>query len=523
MSRSTVPASCAFLIIAIGVSCSLISSLPPDVSRALDLAGDNSVQLEAVLDHYSAGEDTLKYQAALFLIGNMEGHCFSTYRLVDTLDEDVAFDPIDYSSYADLLAAVDTIEAARGELDFKKGERIYDLETITSDYLIENIDLAFTAWHDRPWAQFLSFDQFCQYVLPYRGSNEPMESWRQYYWDKYGHVIDSLEDPTDPATATAIINRDVRKWFGFDQRYYYHPADQGHAEMLASGLGRCEDMTNVTIYALWANGIAVTSDYTPYWANSSGNHAWNALLIKGGDVVPFMGAEADPGSYSLSYGLAKAYRKTYDQQKNNLVFQERKQEEIPPWLRGKNYTDVTSSYVRVTDVTLHLSEPVPDSIDIMYLCVFNSGSWEAIHWGRIEGDSVIFRDMGVQAAYLPALYLNKEIVPFGSPFMLDQGGRRHDLMADREQTAVVALTSMTRDQIRSSTVGVEVAPLAVGTEYELFYFGKGEWQSLGKATASEGPLSFEHVPTGGLYWIVAEKSREDERIFTIEDGQQVWW
>ena len=63
----------------------------------------------------------------------------------------------------------------------------------------------------------------------------------------------------------------------------------------------------------------------------------------------------------------------------------------------------------------------------------------------------------------------------------------------------------------------------VGTEYELFYFADGDWQSLGSATASDGPLSFDHIPSGGLYWIVAEDSREDERVFTIEDGQQVWW
>jgi hypothetical protein len=515
-------AICAIVIIS-AISCSQNSSLPPDVSRALDLAGDNSPQLEAVLEHYSLAGDSLKYQAALFLIGNMEGHCYGTYRLVDTLDEDVVLDPVAFASYDELLTAVDSIEAARGELDFKKGEKVYDLETVTTFYLIDHIDLAFQAWEERPWAEFLTFDQFCQYVLPYRGSNEPMESWRQYYWDKYGHVVDSLEDPTDPATAAAIINRDVRQWFGFDQRYYFHPADQGHAEMLASGLGRCEDMTNVTIYALRANGIAVTSDYTPYWANSSGNHAWNALLIKGGDVVPFMGAEADPGSYSLSYGLAKAYRKTYAQQKNNLVFREREQEEIPPWLRGKNYTDVTSAYVRVTDVTMRLDKPVPDSVDIAYLCVFNSGNWEAIHWGRINSDSVVFRDMGVNVAYLPALYINKEIVPFGSPFMLDEGGRRRDLKADPVSTSSVALTSMTRDQISSSTIGVEVAPLASGTEYELFYCADGDWQSLGSATASDGPLSFDNVPSGGLYWIVAEDSREDERIFTIENGQQVWW
>lgn len=37
-------------------------------------------------------------------------------------------------------------------------------------------------------------------------------------------------------------------------------------------------MTNLAIFAMRANGLAVTSDYTPFWADSSNNHAWNAIL-----------------------------------------------------------------------------------------------------------------------------------------------------------------------------------------------------------------------------------------------------
>ena len=216
----------------------------------------------------------------------------------------VAFDCRDYADFDALLVAIDSLETEHGGLDFRKGDRVNDLEEITAEFLTNHIDHAFKAWRERPWAQFLSFDQFCQYVLPYRGSNKPLEQWRPYYWEKYGAIDDSLADPTDPAAAAVAINRDVRSWFGFDQRWYYHPADQGHSEMLESGRGRCEDMTNITIYALRANGLAVTSDYTPHWGNANGNHAWNSILLPDGEVVPFMGAEADPGSYCVSVGTA---------------------------------------------------------------------------------------------------------------------------------------------------------------------------------------------------------------------------
>ena len=83
-------------------------------------------------------------------------------------------------------------------------------------------------------------------------------------------------------------------------------------------------MTNLTIYAMRANGLAVTSDYTPYWANSGNNHAWNAIVTPGGEVIPFMGAESNPGKYHLANKVAKVYRKTFGKQKANLAFQQRK-------------------------------------------------------------------------------------------------------------------------------------------------------------------------------------------------------
>jgi len=85
--------------------------------------------------------------------------------------------------------------------------------------------------------------------------------------------------------------------------------------------------------------------------------------------------------------------------------------------------------------------------------------------------------------------------------------------------AIVSTTSRTQE---ASTEAVAVSFLAPGTAYELFYWD-GSWQSLGQSTAGEDPLEFL-APSGALYWLVATDSkREEERIFTYEDGLQVWW
>jgi hypothetical protein len=515
-----------FFISAVGIlpaACSIQPNLPAEVAATIKAAGDNGAELQKVITHYQDSVDSLKLDAAFFLIGNMEGHGWATYDLVDTVGNEVAFNVSLFPTYDSLTTAFASMETEHGVLDFEKNELQPDVENIDADYLIGHIDLAFRAWRERPWAAHLSFDDFCQYVLPYRGSNEPLEEWRTMFFEKYADLADRMTDPTDPIEAASLINDDIMTYFTFDPRYYYHPTDLGLSEMLQTGVGRCEDMTNITIYAMRANGLAVTSDYTPAWADAGNNHAWNAIIARGG-VIPFMGAEKNPRKYELSHHPAKVYRKTFSHQKENLVFQERKQEKMPPWLSGKSYVDVTASYKHgpVVSIPARMDKPVPDSIDIAYLCVFNSGEWKPIEWARIEGDVPVFNQMRGHLLYMPALYINEEVVGWGPPLANESEFGYYHFIPKWDSTITVRLTSTTRRTQMASTDGIEKSYLTPGVEYELFYWDDA-WESLGKAIATDRPLLFDNVPAGCLYWLVAEGSDRDERPFSWADGEQHWW
>lgn len=43
-----------------------------------------------------------------------------------------------------------------------------DLRQITTDYLIANINEAFEQWQGVSWAKDYTFEEFCEWVLPYR-------------------------------------------------------------------------------------------------------------------------------------------------------------------------------------------------------------------------------------------------------------------------------------------------------------------------------------------------------------------
>ena len=519
MRLSTILILSALLL---GATTLRAADLDTRVQQVLDSAGTNRAELEAVLEHYQTEGDTLKLQAARFLIGNMAGHCYVTYRLVDTADATVSFDPLLFPDYDSLTRSFGVLEDQFGRLDFTRDERTDDDRTMTAAYLIEQIDLAFQAWRTKPWARGLPYELFREYVLPYRGSNEPLEAWREYFLARYADLVSRMKDSTDPIEAARLINTDIRTWFGFDPRYYYHPTDQGLDEMVASGLGRCEDMTNVTIYALRANGIAVTSDYTPYWANTGNNHAWNAVITPDGRAIPFMGAEADPGEYKLANKAAKVYRKMFSEQPEDLAFQPHKQDSLPRWLAGKSYRDVTAAYGPVFNVPVKLGKSVPDSVDIAYLCVFNSGEWQPIQWGRITDGSVTFKGMAGDIAYLPALYLDAEIAPWGDPFILRENGSTQTLVVDSANPESITVASTTKRSLEASTDSVQKSFLDPGVTYELSYWCNG-WHEAGKATAGAGPLVFNAVPGGGLYRVTSDGSDNEERIFTVSADQQVWW
>lgn len=512
------------LIVFLLYSCGPREFEPPEsVKEVLELASENRSELEKVIQHFQESGDVIKEEAAYFLIGNMKEHGFIQYKLVDEKEDKVGFNVLDYTSYDDLLDGWDDIESSRGKIKFVVDTMIMDYHTITADYLINNIDRAFFAWENNPWASNLSFDQFCEYVLPYRSSNEPLEEWREYFMAELDWVKDSLDDPSDPIQAAVFVNDYIKSWFRFDPRYYEHPTDQGYSEMMDVKLGRCEDMTNLAIFAMRSLAIPIMSDFTPYWANTGNNHAWNAIVDKNDSVIIFMGGEANPGEYELHHKIAKVYRKTFAIQEKSLAEKLDSWEKAPPYLDRKNIRDVTHEYGPTSRIKINLSEGIPDSTRFVYLCVFNSGKWKAIDYTRFYATKATYSKVGNGVVYLPAFYYEEEILPAGEAFILSDSGKIDYKKPLGNKKIQMELFSTTKRITKETTDFIEQAEFSKGSEYILYYWNN-KWVEAGRQLAAEGPLVFSAVPDNAIYWLVEKDSRLEERIFTLDDeGIQVWW
>ncbi len=61
-----------------------------------------------------------------------------------------------------------------------------------------------------------------------------------------------------------------------------------------------------------------------------------------------------------------------------------------------------------------------------------------------------------------------------------------------------------------------------GLTYELLYWGEHGWISLGVKKATLNELTYKNVPLNALFILRCLDEGREERIFSFENGRQVW-
>ena len=244
------------------------------IEEVLDFAGDNSGELKQVLSHYERQGDGLKLKAARFLIANME--------------DKYAYDIPDWGAIHDTLRAIK--RTGRGEnrwkqINYKILPKVYDAQVMTADYLIENIDLAFDAWRQRPWGRHYSFEDFCEYILPYRIGDEPLERWRKEYMERSVFLLDSLYRGTDVIGAADAMqcyanNAGYQYNVDFDLPHYGAPF------LRECWMGTCREYADFIIYLFRSAGIPIASDHLKFSPGVNLSHSWVSVQDTTGRFVP---------------------------------------------------------------------------------------------------------------------------------------------------------------------------------------------------------------------------------------------
>ena len=382
-----------------------------EIASVLRLAGNNRAQLKQVLKHYSrVSADSLKLRAAEFLIVNMPGK-YSEYY--DAPWNDLATVYLRWTSSSDKQLMLDT---------YQLGEPVRkdDVTHITAEYLINNINLAFKVWEETPWGKYIPFDVFCEEILPYRVSTEPLENWREKALASFADLYKSFTKDTSITTVTACSKvNDKLPRFRMDKDF----PPMSFSQLMATTRGNCDRMAVLAVFSMRALGIPVTLDYTPQWPYADVGHTWNSVYDNTtGEHISFIGTERNPGAShrGTSKEKAKAYRNVFARQQNVSL----DNKNIPPLLRSINHiVDVTSD----TEYCIDLWFPIPKNHSNekghIFLSILKEMEWRPIAWGIVTPWSLEFHSMK-RGLYLPVYYRNGVQTPAGYPFRLKSNSHR---------------------------------------------------------------------------------------------------
>lgn len=405
------------------------------LEEALRFAGDNRAQLEQVLAHYAS--DSLKLRAARYLIVNMPGHY--SYAAPDSV--------LAYSSQVRLLcermqgvkAQVlrDSINACAGRYGMQQARKVYDSKVVTADFLIHNIDAAFQSWQQGRWAHHLSFDEFCEYLLPYKAAElQLLDDWRTRLQGVQAQGLDNLEwcdmFAHSAYQAAKVVNANLADLMHPDHVANIEYSSIKVEDAMHLPFGNCDFYVLMTTVLMRSQGIPVVMDFTPHWGYRNNGHAWNVVLTNEGREVPFTGSVTEPGSeHKPDEKMPKTYRFTYAQN-HELQRLNRREKFVPRFFRNVFMRDVTSHYAKCAAVTLPVNARHGSYV---YLAVFDRDSWAPVAYAEVKQGKATFKDMGRNILYMPMRYHSDGTgEPFGSPFVLEYDGTVRALEADGERT-----------------------------------------------------------------------------------------
>lgn len=407
------------LLIVLCLSC---SSEYDNLRTALNASGDNRKELEKVLSHYSSNKgDSLKLCAARFLIENMPGHYTHDNKYIrkcitefDSLNPNIN-EYIKSSIYSSLFYDYDALNY----------EKVYDITIIKSDFLIKHIDYKFYLWKNVPWYNEVSFDVFCETILPYRIDIEPIinPSYDSIYKNIY--KINEIVNQMSYCDISIFLSADYVANKLFQKNYIsQYKLSNGENKSFSDCIDRAYSYTE----KMKLIGVPSTIDFFPHWARQNGRHYFNT--INNSHLLNLTVNENN------LYRGAKIYRKTYS---HNLAPKE--DGNYIPNLFSSFHKDVTSEYIKCSDVTVRLSDSNINKPINAYLCVFNDAEWRPVAWSdKLDKGNAQFKDLGNEVVYQPVYYKKNELIIAGVPFILKLDNTKVDLIPNKQNTIKLHLT-----------------------------------------------------------------------------------
>jgi pimeloyl-ACP methyl ester carboxylesterase len=189
--------------------------------------------------------------------------------------------------------------AQRDEMQFLiENAPVSDLQTLSADFLLENVALADEAFQSAPWENQIPREIFLNEILPYACVDETRDGWRKMLRKICAPLVADCKTPGETACR---LNENIFKIVNVHYSTARKKAAQSPAESIASGLASCTGLSILLVDACRSVGIPARFAGTPMWTDNSGNHSWVEIWDGGWH---FFGA-AEPDANGLDHAWFK--------------------------------------------------------------------------------------------------------------------------------------------------------------------------------------------------------------------------
>lgn len=437
-----------FALILVFIGC----SEDKEVRFAFKVADSNKKELKAVLKHYKEVDpNPEKLAAARYLIANMPAHI--SYKN-DSIKKYYELALKVFDSGLSVNEQRDSLRNVSYRRFRKSTSRtVVDCKVITSDFLIHNIDHAYYQWKNRPWSKQLSFDEFCEWLLPYKeAEKQEFDNWRESFSSFFSDSISKFnyvdEKESTIYHTIEVVRGEINEkvvphiFWGSTSGLGFLNAET----MLNMTFGSCRDYVILGVLAFRSLGLPAAIDEVPEWGRNSGGHSWyvflddrgreqatiNSLIMPAG--MQFYPYERVPkvwrDSYSINWDVVEYKSKT----KYNHPFSTTKK-------------DVTHMYNRTHDIvvpiskTLFRGKKVKIKEKYAYIAKFNGhySDWSVLDFGKIKHGKAHFKNMGINNMYIVLGFDGKGLRPVSDPFILAKNGSIEYIKGDIQNTNDVVL------------------------------------------------------------------------------------
>lgn len=435
-----------FVLVVLFATCSC-SRYPEGVTESLSRAGDNREELEKVLEHYRQDPDFLKYKAACFLIENMRWHY--TIEQVTRIDSlipryhermDSIYDSL-VSNHSDEQLSDSLLRATISGWSYKMFKQsqsvkfeeprlnsmlMSDVQFVSSDFIICHVENAFKVWREELFCKHLTFDEFCEGILPYR-SIEPLPFFEN------GKMLNEV-------MLKHLRKTNHKKLSGYLKRYHHYvstmqslfsmpPLDTpvGFYDLFVGKDVDCISTANNACNILRACGVPLAVNFNMAYKEMQGRHYFCSFLDSTKTWKHFNPQTNCLDTVEPLQGEAmNMMRYTFAAQYDSPYFLKSANEILPIDFQVPCIKDVTRDFYQTASIRVPFGVQTENKIAYLYAFNNNPDGIIPVCWGVIQqgGSEVQFDNAMYNVLYFP-IYMEKNVqTPFLSPFYITKDSTR---------------------------------------------------------------------------------------------------